>query len=188
MKTSVFLAFALNISFLAPVSAQTPPQRPAQLNPPVQDEIVRVTTNLVQVDAVVTDKNGKPVTDLRAEDFEILEDGKPQKISNLSYISTEPSSSQVSISPTIPPKNEAPAPAPVVARGKVRRTIVFAIDDLGISNQSLQIVKQALKRFVEEAMQPDDLVAIVRTSSGSGELQRFTTDKRQLNANIDSLR
>ena len=188
MKTSVFLAFALNISFLAPVSAQTPPQRPAQLNPPVQDEIVRVTTNLVQVDAVVTDKNGKPVTDLRAEDFEILEDGKPQKISNLSYISTEPSSSQVSISPTIPPKNEAPAPAPVPARGKVRRTIVFAIDDLGISNQSLQIVKQALKRFVEEAMQPDDLVAIVRTRSGSGALQRFTTDKRQLNANIDSLR
>src|SRR5437660_6539668 len=58
MKTSVFLAFALNISFLTPLFAQTPPQRPAQLNPPVQDEIVRVTTNLVQVDAVVTDNNG----------------------------------------------------------------------------------------------------------------------------------
>src|SRR5437660_12784303 len=118
MKTSVFLASALNFSFLTSLFAQTPPQLPAQLNPPVQDEIVRVTTNLVQVDAVVTDNNGKPVTDLRAEDFEILEDGKPQKISNLSYISTEPSSSQVSISPSIPPKNEAPAPVP--ARGKVR--------------------------------------------------------------------
>ena len=45
---------------------------------------MKITTNLVQVDAVVTDKNGKIVTDLKPEEIEILEDGRKQKIAFLS--------------------------------------------------------------------------------------------------------
>ena len=43
--------------------------------------VIRATTRLVQVDAVVTDSSGHPVKDLSASDFSILEDGKPQKVS-----------------------------------------------------------------------------------------------------------
>src|SRR5690242_16039825 len=53
-----------------------------------EDSVVRITTNLVQVDVLVTDKAGKQVTDLKPEDFEVLEDGHPQKITHFSYIST----------------------------------------------------------------------------------------------------
>lgn len=63
---------------LTPVYSQAPP-----------DTTLRVTVNLVQVDAVVTDRKGQPVPDLRAEDFEILQDGKPQPITHLTYIRTQ---------------------------------------------------------------------------------------------------
>ena len=49
--------------------------------------MLHVTVNLVQVDAVVTDAKGKQVTDLTADDFQIFQDGKPQKITHFSYIS-----------------------------------------------------------------------------------------------------
>jgi hypothetical protein len=50
---------------------------------------VRITTNLVQVDAVVSDSNGKPVTDLKPGEVQIYEDGRPRKITNFSYITAE---------------------------------------------------------------------------------------------------
>jgi hypothetical protein len=73
----------------APHSNQT------QKTPP--ENTIRVSVNLVQVDAVVTDSKGKQVTDLKAEDFEILQDGKPQIITGLSYITTSITTSPVSV-------------------------------------------------------------------------------------------
>jgi hypothetical protein len=51
-----------------------------------QGPVIRVTVDLVQVDAVVTDSQGRHVTGLKPEDFQILEDGKPQKITHFSYV------------------------------------------------------------------------------------------------------
>src|SRR5262245_48472444 len=67
---------------------QTPPSgsRPTASD---KEYVVRIVVNLVQVDAVVTDKNGRPVTDLKAEDFEIFQDGRRQEITHFSYISNE---------------------------------------------------------------------------------------------------
>ena len=47
-----------------------------------EGDVVRVETQLVSVPAVVTDGAGRPLTGLRAEDFQIFEDGRPQKIAN----------------------------------------------------------------------------------------------------------
>jgi len=62
-------------------------------NPPPADVVFSVTTLRVQVDAVVTDSKGRYATDLTADDFAIYDDGKPQKITNFSYISVTPQSS-----------------------------------------------------------------------------------------------
>src|SRR5437763_13177831 len=86
--------------FVAPISAQRPgapppmPTPPAQTKPPQidADDVVRITTNLVQVDAVVTDKDGQLVTDLKPEKVQILEDGKPQKITHFNFNLTAVSS------------------------------------------------------------------------------------------------
>src|SRR5690349_9198754 len=57
----------------------------AQPNQTNQDAAaVRIDTELVQIDVVVADKQGKLVSDLKREDFQILEDGKPQIISHFS--------------------------------------------------------------------------------------------------------
>src|SRR5712671_3613875 len=87
MYGKAFLSALLLSSLLLPIRGQQPQPAP-QRTPPAADEqdVVRITTNLVQVDAVVT-KDGKPVTDLKPEDFEIAEDGRPQTITNFSYVS-----------------------------------------------------------------------------------------------------
>src|SRR6185295_7902697 len=53
---------------------------------------------------------------------------------------------------------------------------------------STHFVRRALKQFVDQQMQPGDLVAIIRTSGGIGALQQFTSDKRRLYAAIDHIR
>jgi hypothetical protein len=62
------------------------------------DDVVRITTNLVQIDAVVT-KKGKPVTTLKAEDFEIYEDGRLQTITSFVYVSNVSNNAEVSGTP-----------------------------------------------------------------------------------------
>lgn len=164
----------------------SPSSRAAQ-TPAEEDEVVRITTNLVQVDVVVTDKDGRPVTDLAAEDFEVLEDGRPQRITNFAYIdlgsrAVEPTSARRETNAAVP------VPPRKVEPGRARRIIAVVVDDLSLSFESTAFVRDDLKKFVRDAVGPDDLVAIVRTSAGVGALQQFTTDKRQLYAAIERIR
>jgi VWFA-related protein len=157
---------------------------------PPDDDVVRISTNLIQVDAVVTDKNGKQVIDLKAEDFEILQNGSKQEITNFSYITVASPTTEAAKETGKATSNDKPLP-PVPTRLKaeqVRRTIALVVDDLGLSFESMHFVRQALRKFVDEQMQPNDLVAIVRTGGGIGALQQFTSDKRQLYAAIEKVR
>src|SRR5438067_13644514 len=95
MKNRPLLALVLAHALLVSVAGQSPSpaaQTPSQKREgaPEKDDVVRITSNLVQIDAVVTDRKGQPVTDLRPEDFEIYEDNRPQKITNFSFVSVEP--------------------------------------------------------------------------------------------------
>jgi VWFA-related protein len=166
--------------------AQTPTPTPKPTEN--TDDVVKISTTLIQVDVTVTDKNGKVVTDLKPEDFEIFENGEKQNISNFSYINTTP---EAKAAPTPKPdKNEISVPIPPVQirPEQVRRTIALVVDDLGISFESMHFVRRALKKFVDEQMLPNDLVAIIRTGGGVGALQQFTSDKRQLYAAIEKIR
>jgi VWFA-related protein len=62
------------------------------------------------------------------------------------------------------------------------------VDDLGLSFESAHFVRQALKKFVDQQVQPDDLVAIIRTGGGIGALEGFTSDKRQLYAAVEKVK
>jgi VWFA-related protein len=195
MKNRTSLSLILIFSLFIPVASQTqnPAPTPSQAQTGQQgqadeDEVVRITTNLVQVDAVVTDKKGKLVTDLRPEEMEIYEDGRPQKVTNFSFISTESATPQP-VTPTAPVAKNAPPVPPVRLRPEqVRRTIALVVDDLGLSFESTHYVREALKKFVDQQVQPGDLVAIIRTAGGMGALQQFTSDKRQLYAAIERVK
>jgi len=68
-------------------SAATQPNDKAAPEEVAEGDVVRVDTELVAVPTIVTDRNGKPVTGLRAENFTLFEDGQPQRITN--FASTE---------------------------------------------------------------------------------------------------
>jgi len=164
----------------------TPPPVQQQRQKPESDDVVRITTNLVQVDAVVTDKDGKLVTDLKPEEVEISEDGRKQKITHFSFNATTTEQPVKESKPA--DRNAPPVPPSQLRPEDVRRTIALVVDDLGLSFESTHFVRDALKKFVDRQMQPGDLVAIIRTSGGMGALQQFTSDKRQLYAAIDRVK
>jgi VWFA-related protein len=203
MKKSSSLALALIFSLFITATGQNPQPAPTPTSPPPaqtqtpqqgqadEDEVVRITTNLVQVDAVVTDKSGKLVTDLRPEEIEILEDGRPQKITNFSFVSTESGTVTTQPQPSAaarPDKLAPPVPPVRLKPEQVRRTVALVVDDLGLSFESTHFVREALKKFVDKQMEEGDLVAIIRTGGGIGALQQFTSDKRQLYAAIERVK
>lgn len=172
-------------------TAPTPSQQPSsqEIQKPSSEDVVRITTNLVQVDAVVTDKNGRVVTDLKPEEIKIYEDGKQQKITNFSYNVTEASETPARpAKPEAVDKNAPLVPPTHLKPEDIRRTIAIVVDDLGLSFESTYYVRRALKKFVDEQMQSGDLVAIIRTSGGMGALQQFTSDKRQLYAAVERVK
>lgn len=184
-----------------PASSPSPQQqtpRPSQQQqtpsvPPVDEDTVKITTNLVQVDAVITDQHGKLVTDLRPDEVQILEDGRAQKITNFTLVNAgmgagSPGAALPAKSSTAVDKNAPPAPPVTLTPETVRRTIALVVDDLGLSAESISFVRRALRKFVDEEIQLGDLIAIIRTGSGVGALQQFTTDKRILHAVIDRIR
>jgi VWFA-related protein len=195
MKGRVFVAALLLSSLWLSVSGQQPQQSPRPPSSPTQpkpssdedQDVVRITTNLVQVDVVVT-KDGKQVTDLKPEDFEIFEDGKPQKITNFSYVSNVPAGGSSNASSSSPRDKNAPVIPAVVRPHDARRTVALIVDDLGMSFESMSQTRRQVRKFVDEQLQPNDLVAIIRTGGEVGSLQQFTTDKRLLYSALEHLK
>lgn len=181
MQPRTILALLLLFSVSLPVAGQSQ-TKPAE----GKDDVVRITTNLVQIDAVVT-KDGKPVPNLKAEDFEIYEDGKKQTITNFAYISNV-STAPKSAAPATSDKGGADVPTGPVQRDVARRTVAIVVDDLGLSAESMYQVRHQVRKFIAEEVKPNDLVAIIRTGGEMGALQQFTNDRRLLNRAIDMLR
>src|SRR5215831_4851546 len=107
-----------------------PPQKPEDL------DVVRITSNLVQVDAVITDGHGKLVTDLKPEEIEIVEDGHKQKITHFSLTLSESASGERTLKPATSEQTANPMPPARLRREDVKRTIAIVVDDLGLSWES----------------------------------------------------
>src|SRR5438067_12939395 len=130
---STVLIAQLATSSLAQQPAPSPSPSPSpQTSPPQKPEevdVVRITTNLVQVDAVVTDKNGKVVTDLKPEEVQIFEDGRQQKITHFTYYVAESRSAEKPTKPITNDKNAPPVPPNRLRPERFRRTIELQLAD-----------------------------------------------------------
>ena len=186
-RSTIAIAFACVLTF-----AQTKATDPSsQTQDPLQSMVIRIDVNLVQVDAVVTDSDGNPVTDLTADDFTVIQDGKTQKITNFSFVKARPRIVRTVSVAKPAPRGAAPAPISPpkpLAPSEARRVVALVVDDLGISFRTSVRVRDSLKDWVDNKMEPGDLVAIVQTGMGMGVLQQFTDDKRMLYAAIDRVR
>lgn len=176
MKPLLALAFTLSLCTAAIPQSQSKPD---------QEDVVRVETNLVQVRAVVTDKSGKLIDNLKQDDFEVLENGRPQAIGfwSLERTANDQSQSQnedgVTVDSSQPPGRRVPA--------RPKRTIVLFVDTLHLSAVSLLRAKQQLKKLVDEQISDDDLVAVVTTSASIGVFQQFIRDRKILRLAIDKI-
>ena len=147
----------------------------------------RIAVDVVRLDAVVTDKHGKLVTDLTADDFDVHQDGRPQKISLVRWVPITGSQTTAGTPVQPPAGSSATPPAARLARDEVQRTIMIVVDDLGTSFESYPPMRDALHRLVDDQLGPNDLVAVLRTSTPGNALQQFTSDRKALHAAIDAL-
>jgi VWFA-related protein len=157
---------------LAQAPERGKPDRPsAPTLPPVRAE-------LVQIDAVVTDKDGRCVSGLAAGDFEILEDGKRQPLSHFA-LESRPVVKKEAAAPPSPGEAPVPAPAPATAAPR-GRLLVLAVDDLHTAPGSMAEARKAMSRFVDEQVAGEDYVALATTSGTTGVYQDFTRDRAAL--------
>ncbi|HKO99529.1 MAG TPA: VWA domain-containing protein [Pyrinomonadaceae bacterium] len=165
---SSLITFALLCSFVDAISGQSQ-------KPPQDPDVVRVDTELVQTGVMVFDKQGRFVDGLTADQFNLLVDGKPVKPSFFERVTAGTPAEERLISgsastPTTTSSN-------VTTRG---RRIIFFVDDLHLSLDSLGRTRSTIRHFLETQMTPDDQVAIASGSGQIGFLQQFTDNKAVL--------
>ena len=167
----------------APVASTSPPLAAAPSpNPSVseissRDEMTtfKVRVNLVLLRVVVRDANGHAVGNLQKEDFQLLDDRKPQVISHFAV--EQPASQARNKGGSNREEQSATTAAP-------ERYLAYVFDDVHLEFADLTRVRDAAGRHIA-SLQPEDRVAIF-TTSGRGNLD-FTDDKAQLHAALRTL-
>ena len=181
------LALILSAALLsAAVSAQTPVQAPPQ-QPNDEEDVVRITSALVQTDVVVTDKDDNIVNDLKLSDFEVYENGKKQDLKFMEFVSVAGERRTEGTRPAAAGLPESARIERELTPRDVRRVIAFVVDDLTIPVQDAVTVRNVIRDFVDNRMEQGDLVAIVRTIGGKGLLQQFTSDKALLRRAVEQI-
>jgi len=162
----------------------------AQQTPDDDDSVVKISTQVVQVDAVVTDKDGNAAINLKAGDFEVLQDGKPREIISVNYVDLTDPRSRTSVTKLKTGKNVPATPGKTVAPEDAGRILTFVVDDGNcyVSRIGIKATREALTKFFTEQMQPNDLVAIYQTRGGSSTLQQYTSDRSKLMAVVNKIR
>jgi VWFA-related protein len=171
MAIKLRLIAGILVAACAAVGAQSDQQPPVTF---------KLEVNLVEVDAFVTDAQGNPVAGLTASDFEVLEDGKPQKISSFSLVN-------LPIERAERPLFAAAPIEPDVATNRAAdgRIYLIVLDDLHTDLTRTPRVKAALRQFIERNFGLNDLAAVVYTSGRVDAGQDFTNNTRLLLASID---
>jgi VWFA-related protein len=162
-------------------AAQSPPRQ-------TPDLLLPVTTEVVRIDVVVTEKGGRPRPGLTQDDFVVLEDGQPQKIAQFEAFTSARSPAPLPGKAKVPPPPAAEDDEASPARAiPPRRSVVLAVDDVHIETSNLLRIRKALNRFLEHELEPEDQVAIVTTSGTRGIYQEFTDDRHALQRSVDRL-
>lgn len=179
------ISLLLAIVLAANVTANTIPLGQSQTKPTDQSESVRLRTELVQVQVVVTDKEGRVIEDLKKDDFELLEQGRPQEVSFFSLERvgvqpTRPAGSGEEPVATHPPTRAAEAATPT-------RSIVLFFDTLHLSGPSLIRSRLSMKQFVDEHVTDQDTVVIAATSGVFGIFQNATRNRLALHRLIERI-
>jgi VWFA-related protein len=124
-----------------------------------QQPTFKTGINYVRVDAIISDKQGNPIKDLKLEDFDVTEDGKPQKVDSFRFINLGNATEQQLA--TTQPQREIRTVADEEAeasREDVRIFVIF-LDDYHVRLGNSLAVKGPLEKFLQTQLGPNDLIA-----------------------------
>lgn len=171
MLTALFIASAVPFVY----AQQT--QKPS-------DEVIKVNTELVQTAVTVVDKEGHFIDGLGPENFQLLIDGKPRPISLFDRVTAE---KPVAAQPGKSAPVDSNAPKSNAVPTFLGRTIIFFIDDMHMSADSLHRTRDVLRRFLANEMSTADTAVITTASGQLGFLEQFTNNKQVLGAATERL-
>jgi VWFA-related protein len=179
---------ALTLLFsITDVSAQDDAQtKPTKT---LEDQKVQVKTELMEVRAVVTDRDGRIIENLKKDDFELLEADQPQDISFFTVSQIESQRSKPGAAPAAGQDNttEVKGVPERLSEPPIRTTLLF-VDNLHISFSSLNRVKEAIRRFIKERLTEQDMVALATSGQTLGVAEQFSRDRQLLNYAIEQIR
>jgi len=175
--------FAINIGTLlllagGLVAAQQP--SPAPKDPGL---VMRVTTRMVLVDAVVLDKEGHPVRGLKPENFTVTEGGVRQRIASFAERNSE--YANAAAPPVLPPHVTTNRPAVTQSNSENGTVAVLLLDGLNTPAQNQIYVKQQMLKFLARQYDPNTKLAVIALTNKLTVLQNFTQDPLLLRAALD---
>lgn len=183
---SLSLSSVLSLSVWSPVFTQTAPQNPPATG---QDDVLRISTDLVQTDLVVLDKKGHNVKGLAKDQFELLVDGQSQPISFFESVETGSTKEAAQLTagrdqgagPGNSPRSTALTPA------MAGRSFIFFVDDFHLSQEGVQRTSELLNNFVSQ-MGEDDRALVISPSGQIGFLQQLTEYKPALKLAVSRIK
>ena len=139
-----------------------------------QTDVVRVRSNLVQLDVVVKDKKGRPVKDLKAADFEVFEDGVAQKVELFRFVTREaaPSRPETKADKSNPTAPAATTPPPVKRSTPAITALVFD----RLSPEARALARKAGLAYAQEGMAGGGFTSVFGIDQGLRTFQTFTDD------------
>jgi VWFA-related protein len=149
-----------------------------------QKLVESIEVRVVNVDVVVSDRSGHPITGLTRDDFQLFENGRSQAITNFyevrpEALPLEPSSSA--------PTAAQPAPAAAVPEEARARRFILFVDNYSIHPFKRDQILKSLEKFVDEQLRPDDEVELVLWTRSLSVVTPFTTDRKALKGGMTSL-
>jgi VWFA-related protein len=162
----------------AAVQAQDP-------KPPAQGEPFRTRVELVTTDVVVRDNSGQFVSDLKKDDFEILEDGVPQKLISFTLIHGG-RTYNIAAPPPAPVAEGIILPPARPTNDAAGRIFLIFVDDLHLDFRNTGRIRDLFKKISDELVHEGDMFGIVSTGPSSISID-LTYDRRRLTEAIKKI-
>ena len=178
------LASSITVALLA-LGAAAPAGSQARL-PSLAQPTFRVTVDLVTLDVIPRDENGRFVPSLKPEEFQVFEDGVSQKVASLVVVNGGRIFNVVQ-----PPDLASTAPEGIVLpaarpRSDAGRIFVILVDDLHFTAHQTPHVRQLLRKTIAHLVHEGDLVAMFSTGSSSIEIP-VTYDRKLLEGAVSKI-
>ena len=144
---------------------------------PDQEEVISVKTNLVNIDVLVKDKKGKYISDLKAEDFVVFENGVRQSVEYFDPpLIGDKETGKLSVTGEATPRSPGDMP---------RNIISLVLDGQTTDLTNLKHVGEGTRKYIQEQISDSDSVALFAVASELQLLQPFTQDKAKLISAVD---